>query len=106
MIRKITTDSASRAHKLGREMREGFEKQFSTFYEQDDDHFNPIFCTAAFLDPTFRLCVHTKYDPKIKEYLKGKYLYFCVLIKSVFYQEGSITLNYRPASNSHCLYLK
>ena len=76
MIRKINADNTSPAHRLAQQMSYEFKRQFSSFYDQEDENFEPIliFCTAAFLDPTFNVCVDKKYEPKIKEYLKGEKL--------------------------------
>ena len=73
MIRKIEADDTSPAHRLAQQSYE-FKRQFSSFYDEEDENFEPIFCTAAFLDPTFNVCVDKKYEPKIKEYLKGEKL--------------------------------
>ena len=67
MIRKINADNTQ-------QMSYEFKRQFSSFYDEEDENFEPIFCTAAFLDPTFNVCVNKKFEPKIKEYLKGEKL--------------------------------
>ena len=85
-------DDTSPAHRLAQQSYE-FKRQFSSFYDEEDENFEPIFCTAAFLDPTFNVCVDKKYEPKIKEYLKGEKLLMLKLNEWLYFKIIDIVQN-------------